>query len=248
MDASEMQVHVVAAVNLTQRSAQIASALPLPAAGGHEAAGVADDGGPVFVVRVVGGAGEVLHSQPAPFLPSACSIEGEDQTGLVDTVVPNVAGAAAVELLLDGEVLDRFDVGDGAVAPQLVGPGVAGLVAGTATGATITLNWAAPDAPAGQRYIVQVSADGGASWSTLAAGTPATSLEVDRDDFPAPPPSRCGSPPPPASVNPRSSPSTWPSDAAPHRRRLADARTIGTSAGRERMTSHVIALHTSRRR
>ena len=184
MDASEMQVHVVAAVNLTQRSAQIASALPLPAADEHEAAGVADDGGPSFVVRVLDAAGAVLHAQPAPFLPSACSIEGEDQTGLIDTVVPNVAGAAAVELLLDDEVLDRFDVGGAAVAAQLVGAADAGLVAGAATGATITLSWEAPDAPAGQRYIVQVSADGGASWSTLAAGTPATSLEVDRDDFP----------------------------------------------------------------
>jgi hypothetical protein len=178
-----MQVHVVAAVNLTQRTARIASALPLPA-DGHEAAGVPDDGGPTFVVLVLDAAGGVLHSQPAPFLPSACSIEGEDQTGLVDTVVPNVAGAAAVELLLDGEMLDRFAVGDGAVAAQLVAPAEAGLVAGAVSGPTITLNWDAPDAPAGQRYIVQVSADGGASWNTLAAGTPATSLEVDRDDFP----------------------------------------------------------------
>jgi hypothetical protein len=118
-------------------------------------------------------------------LPSACHIKGEDQIGLVDVVVPNVTKAAAIELLLAKTLLDRFEVHGATVAVRGM-PGATGpsLTAGPAVGGNVVLNWEAPGAGANQRYVVQVSGDGGTSWNTLAAGTAATSLEVDRDDFP----------------------------------------------------------------
>jgi hypothetical protein len=185
MTASTMQVHVVAAVNMTKRSAVISSALPLSTVVDHEPAGVPEKKVRNLEVRVVDAAGQVLHTQKAPFLPSACHVEGEDEVGLVDVVVPNVTGAAAIELVLAKTVLDRFEAQGATVATRAV-PGMAGagLAPGSASGGNIMLNWEAPGAGANQRYVVQVSGDGGSSWSTLAAGTAATSLEVDRDDFP----------------------------------------------------------------
>ena len=185
MTASKVQVHVVAAVNITKRSAAISSVLPLSTSVDHEPAGVPEKKVRNLEVRVVDVAGKVLHTQKAPFLPSACHIEGEDQIGLVDVVVPNVAKAAAIELLLAKTVLDRFEVQGATVAARAV-PSAAGpsLTAGPADGGNVMLNWEAPGAGANQRYVVQVSGDGGTSWNTLAAGTAATSLEVDRDDFP----------------------------------------------------------------
>ena len=186
MTASKVQIHVVASVNMTKRSATVSSALPLSTSVGHEPAGVPEKKVRNLEVRVVDAAGKVLHTQKAPFLPSSRHIKGEDIVGLVDVVVPNVAKAAAIELLLAKKVLDRFDVHGATVAARAMRGGAGGpsLTAGPAEGGNVMLSWEAPGAGANQRYVVQVSGDGGTSWNTLAAGTADTSLEVDRDDFP----------------------------------------------------------------
>jgi hypothetical protein len=48
---------------------------------------------------------------------------------------------------------------------------------------TLHLRWEAPDASAGQRYIVQVSDDDGATWKTVAVGLAEPAVRLSRDEF-----------------------------------------------------------------
>ena len=92
-------------------------------------------------------------------------------TGVVDVVVPTFEGAASIELLVDGQVVDSHPVGgEAAAVGELVHAGREAAGPGEAPGGTLELRWAAPEAPPGQRYIVQVSDDAGASWRTVAVG------------------------------------------------------------------------------
>jgi hypothetical protein len=134
-------------------------------------------------VRIRDVDGAILDDRPVAFVRSTCEDPGDDVTGVVDAVLLAVDGVASIELLVDGHVVDSQPVG-GAAAPigelervdrEAAGPG-------EAPGGALELRWGAPDAPPGQRYVVQISDDAGATWRTVAVGQvePALTLPPDK--------------------------------------------------------------------
>ena len=89
-----------------------------------------------------------------------------------------------MEIVVNGPVIDTHPVG-GETAPvgELVHPEPALAGAGETPGRTIHLQWQAPEEPAGQRYIVQVSEDGGVTWKTVAVGLTEPAVTMSRDEF-----------------------------------------------------------------
>jgi hypothetical protein len=174
-------MRLIAALNLTTTSGSITSVLP--ATGGDEApAGGAE---PDHVtVRVRGADGTILDERPVEFVRSTCEDPGDDVTGVVDAVLPTVEGAASIELLVDGQVVDSHPIG-GEAAPvgELVRVDRESAGPGEPPGGALELRWEAPEAPPGQRYIVQVSDDAGASWRTVAVDLTEPALTVPPDEL-----------------------------------------------------------------
>lgn len=177
------RMRMIAALNLTRRAGAITSVLP---AGGDEQvpglAGTAEDLPAQVTVRVRDADGTVLDERPATFLRTACEDPDEDVTGVVDVTLPAFQDAASIDLLVDGAVIDSQPVG-GEPAPvgELVHATQDTAAPGAQPGEALEVRWEAPEAPAGQRYIVQVSEDGGQTWQTVAVGVaePAVTLPVD---------------------------------------------------------------------
>jgi hypothetical protein len=135
-------------------------------------------------VRVRDEDGAVIDERPASFTRSACEDPADDVTGVVDAVVPSSPAAASVEIVVNGQVVDTHPVGGEAVAVgELVRPDPALAGAVETPEPTLHLRWEAPDASAGQRYIVQVSDDDGATWKTVAVGLAEPAVRLSRDEF-----------------------------------------------------------------
>jgi hypothetical protein len=176
--AEPSEMRVIAALNLTQVSGTITSVLPSAGGGGAPAR----EAGPYdVVVRVRDSDGAIRYERPAGFQRSACEDPGDDVTGVVDAVIPTVEGAASVELVVDGQVVDSQPVGGQATVGALLHAERATAGFGEAPGGELHLRWEAPAAAASQRYIVQVSDDLGATWRTVAVGLaePAVTLPPD---------------------------------------------------------------------
>jgi hypothetical protein len=170
----EAGMRIVGALNLTRKSGSIASVLPADQVSDAPAR---ESGPSTVVVRLLDANGAVLDERPANFQLSACEDPDDDETGTVDVLVPDQPGAARVELLIDGQVVAGEPVGGRPVVGEMVQS--ARMAAGpAASGQDLELRWDAPGAPAGQRYIVQLSDDAGNSWRTVAVGLtePAISL------------------------------------------------------------------------
>jgi hypothetical protein len=105
-------------------------------------------------------------------------------TGVVDVVLPAPEGAASIEVLIDGQVVDSYPVG-GEPAPvgELVRADREAAGPGETPGGALELRWAAPEVPPGQRYIVQVSDDAGATWRTVAVGLAEPAVTLRSDDL-----------------------------------------------------------------
>jgi hypothetical protein len=179
--AKPLGMRLIAALNLTRRSGTITSVLPTSGGGDAPARGAEPN---ETTVRVLDANGAILDERPVPFQRSACEDPDEDVTGVIDAVLPTFEGAASIELLANGQVVDSYPVG-GEPAPvgdllhadrQAAGPG------GT-PGGPLELRWEAPDAPPGQRYIVQVSDDAGATWQTVAVGLAEPAVTLTSDDL-----------------------------------------------------------------
>ena len=180
--ARPLGMRLIAALNLTRTSGSITAVLP--AAGGGDAP--ARGAEPYeTTVRILDGSGAILDERPVPFQRSVREDPDEDVTGVVDVVLPTLEGAASIELLVDGQVVDSYPVG-GEPAPggelvradrEAAGPG------GGTPGGTLELRWAVPEAPPGQRYIVQVSDDAGATWQTVAVGLAEPAVTLTSDDL-----------------------------------------------------------------
>lgn len=187
---SRNPVHVTAVVNLTSRSAQIAYVTPLP--GSPAGPSVPVDSRLALRVRLPDGSAQV---EPVVFKPDVCRLPGEDETGLVDTVVEVDPGATAVELLLDGDPVAAFEAGGapGAAENLHVERGGAAASAEDVRGVAVegpVLSWqdasgaaAAGAGAPGIRYAVQASTDHGRTWTTLAVGATETSLPLDPEQF-----------------------------------------------------------------
>jgi hypothetical protein len=175
----EPGMRIVGALNLTRKSGSIASVLPAD----QVSDAPAREAGPSTVtVRLLDATGAVLDDRPANFQPSACEDPDDDDTGTVDVLVPDRPGAARVELLVDGQVVASEEVGGQPVVGDLV-HSARTAVDPVAPGQDLELRWEAPDAPAGQRYIVQLSDDGGDSWRTVAVGLPEPAVTLPAQEL-----------------------------------------------------------------
>lgn len=179
-EASNMRL--IAALNLTRTTGSITAVLPMAQSVVDRVA--EEEAGPQpskITVRIRDAAGNTLDERGATFLPSVCEDPDEDATaGVVDMDVPTPAGSAIIELVVDGQVVDSQPVGGETVplgglvstAEELAGPSD-----------TLDLRWEQPDAPAAQRYIVQVSDDAGGTWRTVAVGLTEPAVTVPRDEL-----------------------------------------------------------------
>jgi hypothetical protein len=175
-------MRLIAALNLTTTSGSITSVLP--GTGDETPAGGAQPDHVTVRIRDAGGA--ILDERPVPFIRSTCEDPGDDVTGVVDAVLPTIEGAATIELVADGQVVDSHPVG-GEATPvgELVRADRALAGPGEAPGGALELRWEAPEAPPGQRYIIQVSHDAGASWQTVAVGLTEPALTVPPEELTA---------------------------------------------------------------
>ena len=171
-------MRVIAALNLTDRSGTITSILPTDVGGG---APVDEAGEHQVLIRVLDAGGSVLDERPAAFRRSACEEPDEDVTGVVDVDIPPVAGAASIELVVDGQVVDSQLVGGDPTVGALAAPDLATAGPGETSG-DVELRWEAPGAPASQRYIVQVSDDDGSTWHTVAVGLAEPVVRLPSDE------------------------------------------------------------------
>lgn len=174
-------MRMIAALNLTRTSRTITSVLPTSGGGDAPARGAEPY---ETTVRVLDANGGILDEPPVPLQRSACEDPDEDVTGVVDVVLPSFEGAASVEMLVSGQVVDSYPVG-GEPAPvgELVRADRESAGLGGAPGGALELRWEAPDAPPGQRYIVQVSDDAGATWQTVAVGLAEPAVTLTSDDL-----------------------------------------------------------------
>ena len=181
---SHALVHVAGVVNLTDRSASIQQVTPLPGP-------IAPSPPPAdtrLAIRTHASNG-TTRDHPVVFKPNLCRDPGEDDIGLVDTILAVDPSTTAMELLIDGIAVARFEVG---VTPSLaenlqVRRPEADTAADEAAGITVaqsTLSWDDPSAgDGGQSYVVQASTDHGATWTTLAVGARRPTLQLDPSDF-----------------------------------------------------------------
>jgi hypothetical protein len=164
-------VSVVAQVNLMRRTGEINYVNPAPnlAAEGVEP-------GPV-VLRVTTADGTPLGEYAARVHIDSELDADEDQLGLVNTVVMAEPGAAVIELLIEGNVVDRFRAGGV--------PPVARAVKMAPSGPSELSLSVELEEPAreGHTFLVQVSTDAGQTWRTVAIGLSEPSASVDRSQF-----------------------------------------------------------------
>lgn len=174
-EAAMHNVNVVATLNLTQHTGGFAYVTPVALPEKNLAGAAAEVSATIRALDAQGvetGAWEVQVNL------DSCRDPGEDRTGMVDAILPLPTGTAALQLVLDGEVLDTFRPGP-PVAP------VASIRAQPAMAAAPTIAWesAQADNPA-VTYTVQVSADQGQSWRTISVGSPNPAVQLDASQFP----------------------------------------------------------------
>ena len=174
-------MRLIAGLNLTRTSGSITSVLPTAGGGDAPARGAEPH---ETTVRILDAGGAILDERPVPFQRSVREAPDEDVTGVVDVVLPTPEGAASIELLVDGQVVDSYPVG-GEPAPvgELVRADREAAGPGGTPGGALELRWAVPEAPPGQRYIVQVSDDTGATWQTVAVGLAEPAVTLTSDDL-----------------------------------------------------------------
>jgi hypothetical protein len=184
--AEQSGMRLVAALNLTDASGTITAVLPDIVGGDTVASDAASaEAEPYDVtVRVRDTDGQIIDERPVAFQRSTCEDPGDDVTGVVDVLLPTFEGAASIEVLVDGEVVDSYPVGGQAAAVgELVRVGEEAAGPGEAPRGALELRWAAPEAPPGQRYIVQVSDDAGATWRTVAVGLTEAAVTLPPDEL-----------------------------------------------------------------
>jgi hypothetical protein len=170
--AGEGVVSVVATVNLTKRTGEIQYVNPLE----RLIASAREGRGPVLL-RVKDVADRVLQETPVPVRLNSELRPGEDQVGIVDAVLRVDASVRAIELVLDGQVVDSYPVGGSLPSVRAFR-----LVESAARKITIATDTEEP-VERGQTYSVQVSTDGGRTWQTIAVGLKRPALDLDRSQF-----------------------------------------------------------------
>jgi hypothetical protein len=103
-------------------------------------------------------------------------LEGQDEVVLLHRVVPDHPALARVEVQCEGETLADRQASEYPPTVRVAAPNGGE----TWEGGTQTIAWEAGDDDGDDlHFLVQVSADDGATWATLASGLTATSLSFD---------------------------------------------------------------------
>jgi hypothetical protein len=186
-------MRLFASVNLDRSEGSIAAVLPEQVVGAAPDAGEGGAGEGAYADRVraqvLDASGAVLDERPVPVVRSSCEDPDQDVTGTVDATLPDVAGAAQVQLLVGDVVVAAYTVGGTPVSPSaprtLTTDGGAERAPAAEPGEpgtqVVHLAWDAAGAPGSQRYIVQVSSEPG-TWSTVAVGVTEPWLDLPVDD------------------------------------------------------------------
>ncbi|MFJ9718768.1 hypothetical protein ACIRPQ_22975 [Streptomyces sp. NPDC101213] len=185
--APEQLVSVVGTVNLTRHEGSIRfvnpvdrpAVLPGPPAG-RAAPPEAADGGqvPTAVLRILQSGGSPPREVQVPVKLTSEPEPGADRTGLIDVVTPSGPAPEAVELVVDGQVMDTFRPGGS--PPALRAARHAGADDGM-LGMTLEFD---RDPGPDLSYSAQVSVDGGRTWQTLGVGLKEPVVQLDRGQFP----------------------------------------------------------------
>ena len=179
-------IHVVAAANATRSTGSLSAVLPSPSEPSPP-----DDapGREPFSLVLATARGRTLVEQPVAFQPSACELPDDDVTGTIDVVLPSDPEARRIELRHGDRVLDSRPIG-GAAMPA-AGPGAASAAGlrrvDDGRHDEVVVEWDAPGPSAGRRYLVQASADDGATWRTVGLDLADPTVRIDPDDFPGRP-------------------------------------------------------------
>lgn len=171
-EAKEVLVSVVATVNVTRNEGKIRFVNPVPST---RQSGVQPESR--VLLRVRNEAGQVLHVYPVLVNIYTELAPEADREGLVDAVVPVSPAARTIELVVGGEVADAARVGG---APPAV-RGVQRVAAGEKE-ANILLALDR-ELEEGHTFSVQVSADQGSTWQTVAVGLREPAFAIDRRQF-----------------------------------------------------------------
>ena len=130
-------IHVVATLNVTQRTGELRHVTPVAAIPPGQAAlasgrprrrasaGARAGAAPTILLRVFGKGDALIAEYAAPFIPDACRDAGDDVSGSIDVFVPGASAATRLELVLDGVVVDTF-------APAAAAPPAVSNIRGTA--------------------------------------------------------------------------------------------------------------------
>ena len=184
--APEQLVSVVGTVNLTRREGSIRfvnpvdpPAVPPSPPAGQTAPREAADGvqAPTAVLRILQSGGTPPHEIQVPVKLNSEPEPGADRTGLIDAVAPAGPAPEALELVVDGQVMDTFR--PGGTPPTLRAARYAGAEDGMLGMALDFDRDAGPDLS----YSAQVSADGGRTWQTLGVGLKEPTVHLDRGQF-----------------------------------------------------------------
>ncbi|MFE6281106.1 hypothetical protein [Streptomyces sp. NPDC057877] len=181
-------VSVVGTVNLTRHEGGIrfvhpvgpAAVLPGPATSGGFP-GETRDEGPIAVLRVLQSGGAPAQEVQVPVKLDSEPEPGADRTGLIDAVTPVGAAPEAVQLVLEGQVVDTFHPAGS--PPELRAARHAGAADGMLRMALefdqATEAASEPD----YSFSAQISADGGHTWRTIGVGLKSPVVDVDRGQF-----------------------------------------------------------------
>ncbi|MET3721825.1 hypothetical protein [Arthrobacter sp. UYEF21] len=151
-------VHVVAQLNFTRRTGSIDFVNPVPNLG----VSARSEGSRVgLLLRSSSGAASEIR---AAYRINSDIEPGDDEVGLVDTVVSVPADTSVIELTIDGAAVAEFRPGPEPSAPPH------GLRLNAAAGRLSVTQRLDGSPHPGHRFTVQTSPDGGRTWQTVAVG------------------------------------------------------------------------------
>ncbi|MCA1557859.1 MAG: hypothetical protein LC731_04885, partial [Acidobacteria bacterium] len=169
--ASGHFINIVGTVNLTKKTGKILYVNPVTNVL------VPSHGKGRVQVRVNADEDEELELYPVRVKVNTCSDPGKDRTGIIDMVIPFNPKARAVELLIDGEVVDTYRA-------QSASPESKSLRKTRSAKTASSSEWDETEA-ANVSYNVQVSTDEGQTWQTISVGRTTPDIAIDRDQFSA---------------------------------------------------------------
>jgi hypothetical protein len=170
-------LHVVAQINITRGTGKLTHTNRVQQALVSQS-GTANHAS----LRFLGSGGSVVGEQAVPVRTDTDPEPNQDVLGLVDVAVPFPSGTTAVELLLNGKVVDRLNAGSPEAAAAAAQPSADSAVSASRSGDQVVVKLPT-GGPANLGFNVQVSPDDGKTWHTIAVGAKGDSVTVDASQF-----------------------------------------------------------------